>query len=71
MHEKYVKAQYVHCSGHQLNLVIVQMHSNTSAAKEFFDAAGQPPRFFLVSSQHDNFRSYMHRSARDSDTRSL
>jgi len=61
----------VHCSGHRLNLIIVQTCSNTSAAKEFFDAAGQLPSFFSVSSQHDDFRNYMHRSARDSDTRSL
>jgi hypothetical protein len=53
-----------------LNLVIVQMCSNTSAGKEFFDTAGQLPRFFAVRSQRDDFRSYMHRSARDSDTRS-
>jgi len=71
MHETYVNAQYVHCSGHWLNLVIVQMCSNTSAAKKFFDAAGQLPRFFSVSSQRDDFRSYMHRSATNSDTRSL
>lgn len=43
MHEKYVNAQYVHCSGHRLNLISVQTFSNTSAAKEFFDAAGQLP----------------------------
>jgi hypothetical protein len=70
MHDKYVNAQYVHCSGHQLNL-IVQTCSNTSAAKEFFDAAGHLPNFFSLSSQHDDFRNYMHRSASDSDTRSL
>jgi len=39
--------------------------------KKFFDAAGQLPRFFSVSSQRDDFRSYMHRSATNSDTRSL
>jgi len=50
MHEKYINAQYVYCSGHRLNLVSVQMFSNTSAAKEFFDAAGQLTRFFSVSS---------------------
>lgn len=69
--EKYVNAQYVHCSGHRLNLVSVQTFSNTSAAKEFFDAASQLPIFFSVSSQRDDFRSYMHQSAGDSDTMSL
>jgi type 1 glutamine amidotransferase len=65
-----VNAQYVHCSGHQLNLII-QTRSNTSAAKEFFDAAGHLPNFFSISSQRDDFRNYMLWSARDSDTRSL